>query len=538
MAAALVVIAAGASVVGFGLVAIPRAAQPTPAEALPVEAPRPVTPPNRNVEVRGRLVFPVRQELTFDTPGEVGSILVQQGDRVTEGQELARLESLSITLMEQTLAQALFDLDAAEKALDETLKEFVTAPLKLAELRENIARVEKELADSDERLSDFQQDHEDRLEDARQRKVDAELSLARARDNLRTFDQFYGTDLDQQSMDASIAVTQAELSLDQAQQRLANFEINYEEQIGNVLAKQVAAETAADAAQQELSDFLWNPIPDDDSDSSLDIDLLNRLKDTLIEAQTNLSLVQEELADMLANRELEEEALKTDVAAAEAHLARTQDALVKIEDSVEQSLGMQERQAAVEAAQLALDRVNEDISELEEGPDQEELALLQEARKVALEQLANLRDVPDAVAVELRQAVIVSAQARVNDAEEELAGAVLKAPLDGIVALVNLEVGDIVSEESRVMELVQPSRVEIHGLVDAADLALAQPGSPAAINLDSMPDVVLKGTVTEVASEPRTERGVVSYPVIVEVLVPEGMEVPVRLTAVRTTILN
>ena len=538
MAAAVVVIAAGASVVGFGLVAIPRAAQPIPADDLSVEAPRPVMPPNRNVEVRGRLVFPVRQELTFDTPGEVGSILVRQGDRVTEGQELARLESLSITLMEQTLAQALFDLDAAEKALDETLKEFVTAPLKLAELRENIARVEKELADSDERVSDFQQDHEDRLEDARQRKVDAELSLARARDNLRTFDQFYGTDLDQQSMDASIAVTQAELSLDQAQQRLANFEINYEEQIGNVLAKQVAAETAADAAQQELSDFLWNPIPDYDSDSSLDIDLLNRLKDTLIEAQTNLRLVQEELADMLANRELEEEALKTDVAAAEAHLARTQDVLVKIEDSVEQSLGLQERHAAVEAAQLALDRVNEDISELEEGPDQEELALLQEARKVALEQLANLRDVPDAVAVELRQAVIVSAQARVDDAEEELAGAVLKAPLDGIVALVNLEVGDIVSEESRVMELVQPSRVEIHGLVDAADLALAQPGSPAAINLDSMPDVVLKGTVTEVASEPRTERGVVSYPVIVEVLVPEGMEVPVRLTAVRTTILN
>ena len=538
MAAALAVIVAGASVVGFGLVSIPRSAQPIPADDLSVEALRPVTPPNRNVEVRGRLVFPVRQELTFDTPGEVGSILVQQGDRVTEGQELARLESLSLTLMEQTLAQALFDLDAAEKALDETLKEFVTAPLKLAELRENIARVEKELADSDERLSDFQQDHEDRLEDARQRKVDAELSLARARDNLRTFDQFYGTDLDQQSMDASIAVTQAELSLDQAQQRLANFEINYEEQIGNVLAKQVAAETAADAAQQELSDFLWNPIPDDDSDSSLDIDLLNRLKDTLIEAQTNLRLVQEELADMLANRELEEEALKTDVAAAEAHLARTQDVLVKIEDSVEQSLGMQERQAAVEASQLALDRVNEDIFELDEGPDQEELALLQEARKVALEQLANLRDVPDAVAVELRRAVIVSAQARVNDAEEELAGAVLKAPLDGIVALVNLEVGDIVSEESRVMELVQPSRVEIHGLVDAADLALAQPGSPAAINLDSMSDVVLKGTVTEVASEPRTERGVVSYSVIVEVLVPEGMEVPVRLTAVRTTILN
>ena len=534
-------VVAGIMAVASGAIAIPPIPRPweTPAEvAQPIAPPAREEAADQDVVVNGKLVFPARLELTFDTPGEVGAVLVSQGDRVTRGQELARLESLSITLMEQTLAQALFDLDAAQKALDETLKEFQTAPLKLAELQANIVRVEKELADTEERLSDFHQDHEDLLEDARQRKVDLEVALARAQDNLRTFDQFFITDQDQQIDDARLAVTQAELALELVQQRLANFEIDFDERVGNAIARQVAAERAFDAARQALSDFLWNPIPDDDSDSDIDIDLLNRLKSTITEVSTDLRQAEEALSDLMDNRGLEEESLNTEVAAAQARVDRAKDVLTKLEDSEERALGLQERQAAVESARFALDRINEDIAELGEGPDQEELALLQEARKLSLEQLADLRDIPDAVEVELREALIVSAQARVDDAREELAGAYLRAPFDGIVALVNLEVGHRVSEESRVMELLEPSQVEIHGLVDAADVGLAQPGNPAVINLDSMPDVVLKGIVAEVAPEPRTERGVVSYPVVIEVSVPAGVEVPVRLSAVATTILN
>ena len=46
---------------------------------------------SREVPVRGKLVFPMREELTFNISGEVGRVLVEEGDRVQEGQVLALL---------------------------------------------------------------------------------------------------------------------------------------------------------------------------------------------------------------------------------------------------------------------------------------------------------------------------------------------------------------------------------------------------------------------------------------------------------------
>jgi multidrug efflux pump subunit AcrA (membrane-fusion protein) len=61
--------------------------QPTPPEGsqqVAVEQ-QPVT---REVPVSGRLVFSNCAELTVDTSGEVGEILVEEGERVEEGQVL------------------------------------------------------------------------------------------------------------------------------------------------------------------------------------------------------------------------------------------------------------------------------------------------------------------------------------------------------------------------------------------------------------------------------------------------------------------
>ena len=39
-------------------------------------------------------MFPKRAELTFESSGDVGEILVEEGDRVREGQVLARLDEV------------------------------------------------------------------------------------------------------------------------------------------------------------------------------------------------------------------------------------------------------------------------------------------------------------------------------------------------------------------------------------------------------------------------------------------------------------
>ncbi len=535
-----------------------------PAAPEPTPQPARIDPDGGKVELRGKLVFPNRRDLTFVTPGEIGEILVSQGDRVEKGQELARLESLSIQLMQQEITQAEYDLDTAEKALDIASKTFATEPLRLAEIKAATVQIEKEISDIDERLEDLYEDLEDDLEDlendlvdARQRKINAEVALARAEDNLRTFDQFFDSDqflqIDEQQqkiVEARLAVVVAERALELAQQKLSNFEIDFDERVGNALTRVDAAERALDAARQNLADFLWDPIPDPDTDSNIDIDLLNRLQNAVAVAKTDLRQAQEAHSDLQANRELEEETLKTQVASAQAGLDRAKDVIVKIEDVIlkieesdEKALGIRERQVAIDSARLNLDKINdeigeigEQIAELEEGPDAKEIALLQENKALAFERMADLHSPPDQAEVILWEKTIITIRARLKDAREELAGAYLRAPVNGIVTLVNVDAGDWVSDDSLVIELLQPDPVEVHGLVEAGDTAAATPGNAALINLESMPDLTLNGVVSTLSMEARTERGVVSYPFVVAVDVPPGVEIPLGVTGVTVTL--
>ena len=52
---------------------------------------------HREVAVKGRLVFPKRAELTFESSGDVGEILVEEGEWVSEGQVLARLDDVTVS---------------------------------------------------------------------------------------------------------------------------------------------------------------------------------------------------------------------------------------------------------------------------------------------------------------------------------------------------------------------------------------------------------------------------------------------------------
>jgi HlyD family secretion protein len=144
---------------------------------------------------------------------------------------------------------------------------------------------------------------------------------------------------------------------------------------------------------------------------------------------------------------------------------------------------------------------------------------------------------PDPLDVALQEARVARAQARVDDALEDLEGAMVRAPFDGVVSLLNAEVDDIVNDESRVLEIVSPGSVEVDGLIDATNLQFIKEGARAKVSIASLPGQGFEGTVTWVAEEPRKERGVVSYPVRIQVDVPPGVEVPVGLGQVTSVVL-
>jgi HlyD family secretion protein len=190
----------------------------------------------------------------------------------------------------------------------------------------------------------------------------------------------------------------------------------------------------------------------------------------------------------------------------------------------------------VESAQAKLAQAEVDLEREIEGPDQAELAVREKAVDLARKNLEDLT-APDSLDVALRQAKLAAAQAKVDDATELLEGATIKAPIDGVIALVNVEVEDKVTDESRVLEIIDPIEVEVDGLVDAIDLQFVEEGAAARVTIALLPAEEFGGTVTSVADEPRTERGVVSYPVRIAIDLPAGSQVPVRLSAVTAVIL-
>jgi multidrug efflux pump subunit AcrA (membrane-fusion protein) len=520
----------------------------------------------REVPVRGRLVFPNRAELTFDTAGEVGEILVQEGDRVVQGQVLARLEDLTTTALERQLAQTQFDLDAAQEALERSKEEFVTTPLEQAQFEASIAQARKELDDAEERLADFQRDEQQDLATAMRAKTEAETALDNARRSVASYDR----DLAQNVALAKQKVADQDLILDQAKLNLANFETDFNGMLANAQLKKAHAEEAYDLAEDNLTAFLRNPTVDVRNDQRIDLELLARHRAAFEEATTNLEQAEDELAGLQGKRSLHREERQAAVAQAEADLAKAINNLEDLEDEVVQSLELQQRQAAVRAAQAALaqaevnlrreiagsdqlspegletavrdatsklTQTEVDLIEDQEGSDQAELAVREKAVAVARERLADLTDGPDRFDVAVKQSAVGAAQARVDDALEELEGVTVRAPFDGVISLVNVEVDDKVNDESRVLEIIDPAQVEVDGLIDAIDVRFVKEGSLARVTIASLPGQEFSGTVTMLAEEPRTERGVVSYPVRIKVDLPAGMEVPTRLSAVTSVII-
>jgi multidrug resistance efflux pump len=490
-------------------------------------------PDAREIAVKGRLIFPGRTELTFGTSGEVGEVLVQEGDRVTQGQVLARLNNLSISARERELAQAEFDLDAAQKSLERARKgKFSDSPLEQAEFEDEVARARKALEDAEKRLRDFQRNYQSDLAQAMQAKADAEEGLDQVLRNLGDFERDRVQDL----ANTRQLVADKELALDRARIALANFTTNYNAMLANARLRKANAEDALEVAEDNLTAFKRNPERDIEEGRRINLDILQRLEAAEEEARTNLQQATEDLSDLQNNRELLLEEARAAVPMAEAELVQSRDDLAKLEREVDRTLNLQMRQANLEMAQARLEQAEADLQDEMEGPDQSDLAVREKEVALARERLEDLIG-PDPFNVALREAEVAAAQARVDDASDELEGATIRAPRDGMIALVNAEVEDDVDVESRVLEIVDPTEVEVAGLVDAIDIQFVEEGAKARVIIGSLPGEEFEGTVISVDREPRTERGVVSYPVRIAVDLPEGSEVPVQLSAVTAVIL-
>ncbi len=566
--------------------------------------------------VRSELRFDISEDLAFEIPGEVGSVNVAVGDSVSAGDVLATLDETTMTNLEQVVSQLELELKAAQDALDAVLglqsgddlvkdraeDELARAESGLKQAQVNLDQAEERLADfqfdhdlslgrarqaraaavaaldlAEERLSDFADGHSERFANALRVRSKAKVDLENAEDALAD----YLPDYNQGVIELRNEISETEQMLDKAREDLIDIDADHADELSDAKVALATAEGELTKAREAYTAFSVQAIDGTflnlEEGEVFDVVQLNALRAAVEAGERDVAEWEEEIEELEAGpKELDLAPLRDNISVLEERLAslkRDQDDLLDgpdqdqirlleaIVQSAREGLRTAERdlaeaeagvdrlelarlEAIVESRRLDLDSAQKQLEKLEEGPDQivlDSLRTAVDAAQQAVDTARTFRDDlaggPDEINIEQAQFRIDTAALNYAEAQEDLGDAVLRAPFDGVVRVVTIASGDVIKVDARVIQLVNPEYVSVEGLVETNYIERIKVGTRATVTLAAVRDVVFDAQVSEVSDEARTERGVISFPVVFSVTVPDGMSIPPNPGLVTTTVL-
>ena len=201
------------------------------------------------------------------------------------------------------------------------------------------------------------------------------------------------------------------------------------------------------------------------------------------------------------------------VPALEARIAKLERINRSLMDRVERSTDLQGNAFSVFETAIALEsKVRERTADLERALD--DLAASNAA-------LAHARDAADAALKRAQadeanaRAAVAQAQASLHASETDLAKAVIRAPINGIVLKRAVEPGQTVAASLQAPVLFtlaeNLTQMELHVNVDEADVGKVAAGQHATFSVDAYPDRTYPARITEVRYGSQTVQGVVTY---------------------------
>jgi HlyD family secretion protein len=178
----------------------------------------------------------------------------------------------------------------------------------------------------------------------------------------------------------------------------------------------------------------------------------------------------------------------------------------------------QQRDKALANLNWLLAKPNDlDIAEIDA-----QMALVQAKLADAEARFETLKDGPDASKVSLLQARLASAQAQLKAARSSLSDLELLAPFAGTISSIQIAGGEFVSPGMAVAKLSDQSEWLIR-TTDLTELNVAriQPGMPAMIRFDAVPDLEVIGRVLHVENFGENRQGDIVYTVVLKLEQPE-----------------
>jgi HlyD family secretion protein len=449
----------------------------TPA-ATPVVAP--TTPAGPLPVIADGKVLPLSDaSLSFERGGIVMEVLVSEGELVSTGQALARLDTRALAL---EVEEARIKVQQAEARYQQAAEG--ASPEAIAAAEAGIVQAE---ASRRQAVNDVSKQD---IAAAKAQLEEARAALANLLDGPRNTE-----------------VTQAQSSLDQANSNLT--------QTRDSLS---AAKTNNELNVQQMADRLRNLQDDYSRIYWENVELRDKLGDD----------------DMPQERiDLEAAALRS-VQIAEADLQQAQ---VAYDQSKQAEVeGIASAEARVRDAQARLDQLvaapeNDKIAAARAKVAQAEanLANLQGGQRasqidVAAANVAQAAAKRDEIAAPPREVDLVAARVEIEAAkvaleqvELDLDKATLYAPIAGTVAELNLAVGEVASANAPVIVLADLSnwKIETDDLTEL-DVVRLREGDAVTLSFDALPELRIPGSITQIKPIGANRQGDIVYTVVVE----------------------
>lgn len=442
------------------------------------------------VNSTGQVAPWTQAKLSFRANGRVVSVPVRVGDVVKKGDVLASLDTTDLKIQ---VEQAQANLDSAQAKLD---------AIQAGPRPEDVAAAQAALDAAQAKLDGMLAGG--RPEDVKS----AEAALASAQAKLR--------ELKSGSLPSDLAAAQA--AVDEAQTTLANAKAA----LANLQRPpDPLAIQAAQLAVEQAKDTLWSAQSNRDGTCNPQNPryLCNAANATVASDEVALQQAEVKLQQLQQAPKAEDlDAAKAAVASAQSQLDSARVRLAQLK-SAPASDDVVQAEAAVTQAQQALDLAKKPFSDADIAQQRQIVA----QAKAALD-LKKSPYTPSDVAA--AKAAVAEAKAQLDLAQYNLDSATLKAPFDGIVSSVNVNVGELATSASAnpIISLVDPNNLRLEVSVDETDVANVEVGQTANVTFDALPGKTFQGKVVAIAPSASVQQGVATYLVSISLVNAEGVK--------------
>lgn len=193
-----------------------------------------------------------------------------------------------------------------------------------------------------------------------------------------------------------------------------------------------------------------------------------------------------------------------EVISKKAELRKSELALRKAQEDYNEiayrsDVGLTAEAEALQNASIEYEKAKADFNLAVKSPTEEEKKAAAATLAEAKSGLAKLLRKPLAEDVAVAEAEVMIQRTSVEKARVALQNSVLRSPIDGVVAEVNVRVGEVPSEATAIV-LIDVSRLHVEIQVDEVDIRRVEVQQPVSITLEALPGEKLPGYVASISA--------------------------------------